>query len=59
MIDAPLALASVGAEQSLLDKIMTNLSKRARETLKDELEFQSIARGDAEDGHEPDERSER
>ncbi|MBL8848419.1 MAG: hypothetical protein JNG89_01995 [Planctomycetaceae bacterium] len=44
---ATLALASVGSEPELLEKIMTNLSKRARETLKDELEFQSSARGDA------------
>lgn len=42
-----LALASVGAEPELLEKIMANLSKRARETLKDEMEFQSSARGDA------------
>jgi len=42
-----LALASVGCEPELLEKIMTNLSKRARETLKDEMEFQSSARGDA------------
>lgn len=42
-----LALAAVGCEPELLDKIMTNLSKRARETLKDEMEFQSAARGDA------------
>ena len=42
-----LALASVGAEQELVEKIMANLSKRARETLKDEMEFQSAARSDA------------
>ena len=42
-----LALAAVGCEPELLEKIMTNLSKRARETLKDEMEFQSAARGDA------------
>ena len=42
-----LALASVGASESLMDKIMDNLSKRARETLKDEMEFQSTANGDA------------
>jgi flagellar motor switch protein FliG len=30
-----------------VEKIMTNLSKRARETLKDEMEFQSAARSDA------------
>jgi flagellar motor switch protein FliG len=42
-----LALASVGASETLMDKIMNNLSKRARDTLKDEMEFQSTARGDA------------
>lgn len=42
-----LALASVGADAELVEKIMANLSKRARETLKDEMEFQSAARGDA------------
>jgi flagellar motor switch protein FliG len=44
---ATLALAAVGAEPELLEKITANLSKRARETLKDEMEFQSSARGDA------------
>lgn len=42
-----LALAAVGADPQLLEKIMANLSKRARETLKDEMEFQSSARSDA------------
>lgn len=45
-----LALASVGADDSLMEKIMANLSKRARDTLKDEMEFQSTARGDAIEG---------
>lgn len=42
-----LALASVGADAELIEKVMANLSKRARETLKDEMEFQASARGDA------------
>lgn len=42
-----LALAAIGAEPALIEKIMGNLSKRARETLRDEMEFQSAARSDA------------
>lgn len=36
-----------GASQELVDKIMTNLSKRARDTLRDEMEFQTSVRPEA------------
>ncbi len=42
-----LALALVGAATELADKILSNLSKRARDTLRDEMEFQTSARPDS------------
>lgn len=42
-----LALALSGAPAELADKILSNLSKRARDTLRDEMEFQTSARPDS------------
>jgi flagellar motor switch protein FliG len=44
---ATLAMAMTGAAESLAAKVTANLSKRARDTLRDEMEFQSSARPDA------------
>jgi flagellar motor switch protein FliG len=44
---ATLAMALTGAAESLSGKVSSNLSKRARDTLRDEMEFQSSARPDA------------
>lgn len=44
---ASLAMALTGAPESLTAKVTSNLSKRARDTLRDEMEFQSAARPDA------------
>lgn len=42
-----LAMALTGAAEPLMAKVTSNLSKRARDTLRDEMEFQSSARPDA------------
>jgi flagellar motor switch protein FliG len=44
---ATLAMALAGAAESLSGKVSSNLSKRARDTLRDEMEFQSSASPDA------------